>query len=96
MSWETGRWASYPGDRREALLKGITSAGHDVQKIVNGKPIVATLTDAELELAAKQARPGRPPKLSGGRSKRAPKKQIIKKAQKVRPHKPIKKKGKTK
>lgn len=59
MSWEPRRWATYPSERLEALVRGIEAAGHEVQKIVNGKPIVPTLNDADLELAACAARPGR-------------------------------------
>lgn len=60
MSWEPRRWATYPSERLEVLVRGIEAAGHVVQKISNGKPIVSTLNDADLELAACAARPGGP------------------------------------
>jgi len=83
--WEARRWGTFPEDRLVALVEGIRAAGHDVQKIVNGKPIVSTLSDADLELAAQASRPGHPPQVpdspARGRSKRGSinKKQIDKK-----------------
>ena len=72
--WEARRWGTFPEDRLVVLIEGIRAAGHDVQKIVNGKPIVSTLSDADLELAAQASRPGHPPQVPGlparGRSKR--------------------------
>lgn len=98
--WEVTRWATYPDDRREALIEGIRASGHRVEKIVNGKPICQTLSDVQLEGAAMEARPGQPPQLprpargrSKGESIKEP--QLNKKASRGRPRK-TKNKRKTK
>lgn len=65
MAWEPRRWATYPRERLMELVKGIEAAGHEVKKLSAGKPIVDTLSDEELELAACAARPGRVPEVPG-------------------------------
>ena len=70
---EPEKWATWPGEDREALEALIRAQGHSVEGWTNGKPIT-TMPDDKLEALASTVMYGQRPSTSSGPRSQKPRK----------------------